>query len=31
MTKAAEFDSKKFFNDVIFQARNENKNNFLNE
>ena len=31
LTKAADFDSKKFFNDVIFQVRNENKHNFLNE
>ena len=29
LTKAADFDSKKFINDVIFQVRNENKNNFF--
>ena len=25
LTKAADFDSKKFFNDVIYQVRNQNK------
>ena len=29
LTKAADFDSEKFFNDVIFQVRNENTMYFL--
>ena len=28
MTKASDFDSEKFFNDVTFQARNENTTTF---
>ena len=28
LTKAADFDSKKFINDVIFQVRNKNKKTF---
>ena len=28
LTKASDFDSEKFFNDVIFQVRNENTTTF---
>ena len=29
LTKAEDFDTEKFFKDVIFQVENENKNNYL--
>ena len=29
LTQAEDFDTEKFFKDVIFQVENENKNNYL--
>ena len=29
LSKAEDFDTEKFFKDVIFQVENENKNNYL--